>query len=149
MHGSSRTGTLGDVRLLVIEDYAPLRESVARGLRDAGYAVDATGDGSEGLWFAENHPYDVILLDLMLPGTPGLEILRRLRAMVDGLRRDSALFDGEWNAQTVLGREGGLRTFMHPDDGVLAFTQYSYAPADRPDYKLVLLVPQNADGARS
>jgi transcriptional regulator with XRE-family HTH domain len=73
----------------------------------------------------------------------------RLRAMVDGLRRDSALFDGEWNAQTVLGREGGLRTFMHPDDGVLAFTQYSYAPADRPDYKLVLLVPQNADGARS
>ena len=43
-------------------------------------AVDATGDGTEGLWFAENHPYDVILLDLMLPGTPGLEILRRLRA---------------------------------------------------------------------
>lgn len=68
------------MRLLVIEDYAPLRESVARGLRDAGYAVDATGDGTEGLWFAENHPYDVILLDLMLPGTPGLEILRRLRA---------------------------------------------------------------------
>jgi CheY-like chemotaxis protein len=68
------------VRLLVIEDYAPLRESVARGLRDAGYAVDATGDGSEGLWFAENHPYDVILLDLMLPGTPGLDILRKLRA---------------------------------------------------------------------
>jgi DNA-binding response OmpR family regulator len=67
------------VRLLVIEDYAPLRESVARGLRDAGYAVDATGDGSEGLWYAENHPYDVILLDLMLPGIGGLEILKRLR----------------------------------------------------------------------
>ena len=71
------------MRLLVIEDYAPLRESVARDLRDAGYAVDATGDGTEGLWFAENHPYDVILLDLMLPGTPGLEILRRLRATGD------------------------------------------------------------------
>ena len=67
------------MRLLVVEDYAPLRESLARGLRDAGYAVDATGDGTEGLWFAENHPYDVILLDLMLPGTGGLEILRRLR----------------------------------------------------------------------
>ncbi len=67
------------MRLLVIEDYAPLRESLARGLRDAGYAVDATGDGTEGLWFAENHPYDVILLDLMLPGTSGLDILRRLR----------------------------------------------------------------------
>jgi DNA-binding response OmpR family regulator len=67
------------VRLLVVEDYAPLRESLARGLRDAGYAIDATGDGTEGLWFAENHPYDVILLDLMLPGTGGLEILKRLR----------------------------------------------------------------------
>lgn len=68
------------MRLLVIEDYAPLRDSIARGLRDNGYAVDATGDGSEGLWFAENHPYDVILLDLMLPGVSGLEILKRLRA---------------------------------------------------------------------
>jgi DNA-binding response OmpR family regulator len=67
------------VRLLVVEDYAPLRESLARGLRDAGYAVDATGDGTEGLWFAENHPYDVILLDLMLPRTSGLEILKKLR----------------------------------------------------------------------
>ncbi len=67
------------MRLLVIEDYAPLRESVARGLRDAGYAVDTTGDGTEGLWYAENHPYDVILLDLMLPGIGGLEILKRVR----------------------------------------------------------------------
>lgn len=67
------------MRLLVVEDYPPLRESLARGLRDAGYAVDATGDGTEGLWYAENHPYDVILLDLMLPGTGGLEILKRLR----------------------------------------------------------------------
>ena len=68
------------MRLLVVEDYAPLRESLARGLEDAGYAVDATGDGSEGLWYAENHPYDVILLDLMLPGVGGLEILNKLRA---------------------------------------------------------------------
>jgi DNA-binding response OmpR family regulator len=49
-------------------------------LRDNGYAVDATGDGTEGLWFAENHPYDVILLDLMLPGIGGLDILKKLRA---------------------------------------------------------------------
>lgn len=68
------------MRLLVVEDYAPLRESLARGLKDANYAVDATGDGAEGLWYAENHPYDVILLDLMLPGVGGLEILKKLRA---------------------------------------------------------------------
>jgi len=65
----------------------------------------------------------------------------RLREMVDGLRRDSAFFDAEWNAQTVLGREGGLRAFTHPMDGALAYRQFSYSPADRPDYRLVLLVP--------
>jgi len=67
------------VRLLVIEDYPFMREALTRGLRDAGYAVDATGDGSEGLWYAENHPYDVVVLDLMLPGIDGFEILRKLR----------------------------------------------------------------------
>ena len=38
------------MRVLVVEDYGALRESLARGLRDTGYAVDATGEGSEGLW---------------------------------------------------------------------------------------------------
>jgi len=65
----------------------------------------------------------------------------RLREMVEGLRRDSAFFEAEWNAQTVLGREGGLRGFTHPEDGALAYRQYSYSPADRPDTKFVLLVP--------
>jgi DNA-binding response OmpR family regulator len=74
------------VRLLVIEDYAPLRESLARGLRDAGYAVDATGDGSEGLWYAENHPYDAVVLDVMLPGIDGFAILRRLRGAGNATR---------------------------------------------------------------
>jgi DNA-binding response OmpR family regulator len=67
------------VRLLIVEDYTPLRESLARGLRDAGYAVDTTGSGTEGLWYATNHPYDVVILDVMLPGIDGFEILRRLR----------------------------------------------------------------------
>lgn len=59
------------MRLLVIEDHAPLRETLARGLRDAGYAVDTTGSGVEGLWYAQNHPYDVVILDIMLPGIDG------------------------------------------------------------------------------
>ncbi|HEY5923204.1 MAG TPA: response regulator transcription factor [Kofleriaceae bacterium] len=67
------------MRALVVEDYAVLRESLAKGLRDSGYAVDATGEGGEGLWYAENHPYDVIVLDLMLPGLGGLELLKKLR----------------------------------------------------------------------
>jgi DNA-binding response OmpR family regulator len=63
----------------VIEDYVPLRDSLARGLRDEGYAVDATGNGREGLWYAENHPYDAIVLDVMLPGLDGFAVLRALR----------------------------------------------------------------------
>ena len=67
----------------------------------------------------------------------------RLRDLVDGLRRDSALFDAEWQAQTVLGREGGRRAFTHPQDGPLVYTQHSFAPTDRPDTKFVLLVPDS------
>jgi DNA-binding response OmpR family regulator len=68
------------MRLLLIEDYRPVREALTKGLREAGYAVDSTGDGEEGLWYALGNDYDVIILDLMLPGMDGLEILKRLRA---------------------------------------------------------------------
>ncbi len=68
------------MRLLLVEDYRPLRQSLAKGLREAGFAVDATGDGQEGLWYALGNEYDVIVLDLMLPGMDGLEILKKIRA---------------------------------------------------------------------
>ena len=68
------------MRILVVEDYPSLRQSVTRGLREAGFAVDAVADGVEGLSFAETGSYDVILLDIMLPGMDGLAILKRLRA---------------------------------------------------------------------
>ncbi|GAG45443.1 unnamed protein product, partial [marine sediment metagenome] len=64
---------------LLVEDYEPIRTSVAQGLREAGFAVDATGDGQEGLWYARSGDYDVVVLDLMLPKVDGLTILRRLR----------------------------------------------------------------------
>ncbi|MCB1163587.1 response regulator transcription factor [bacterium] len=68
------------MRVLVIEDYRPLRDSLTRGLREAGYAVDAVADGETGQWRALDGDYDVIVLDLMLPGIDGLSILRELRA---------------------------------------------------------------------
>ncbi len=68
------------MRVLFVEDYPPLQKSVAKGLREAGFAVDVTGDGHDALWYALENPYDVIVLDLMLPGLDGLSILRRLRA---------------------------------------------------------------------
>jgi len=67
------------MRVLLVEDYRPLRQSLSQGLREAGFALDVTGDGTEGLWYAEGNTYDVIVLDRMLPGVDGLEILRRIR----------------------------------------------------------------------
>lgn len=68
------------MRVLVIEDHAGLARNVARALREsAGYAVDVSLDGEDGLFLAESNPYDLILLDLMLPRIDGLSILRTLR----------------------------------------------------------------------
>jgi len=67
------------MRLLLVEDYRPLQQSLTKGLREAGFAVDTTGDGKEGLWYAMGNEYDVIILDLMLPGMDGLEILKEMR----------------------------------------------------------------------
>ena len=66
--------------MLLVEDYLPIQKSVARGLREAGFAVDVTGNGDEGLWYALAGGYDVVILDLMIPGIDGLTILQRLRA---------------------------------------------------------------------
>ena len=67
------------MRVLIVEDQARLREWLQKGLEEAHFVVDASGDGEEGLWYAQSNPYDVIILDLMLPGLDGLSILRRLR----------------------------------------------------------------------
>ena len=64
---------------MIVEDYKPLQKSLVKGLREAGFAVDATGDGKEGLWYATTNDYDVIILDIMLPGIDGTEILKKLR----------------------------------------------------------------------
>lgn len=68
------------MRALVIEDNDALRDSVVAAVRAAGFAVDASGDGDDGLWHASSFPYDAIALDIMLPRLSGLDLLRRLRA---------------------------------------------------------------------
>ncbi len=68
------------MKILVVEDHAPLRGSLAKGLREAGFAVDLAADGEEGLWHALEEDYDAIVLDLMLPKLDGLSVLERLRA---------------------------------------------------------------------
>ena len=56
------------MRILVVEDSEKLRRSLVTALRRTGYAVDETGDGKQGHWLAISVAYDVIVLDLMLPG---------------------------------------------------------------------------------
>jgi transcriptional regulator with XRE-family HTH domain len=65
----------------------------------------------------------------------------RAHALVERLRRDSALFRTAWEEQSVLEREGGVRQFQHPKDGALRFVQHTFTPAERPDHKLVILTP--------
>jgi DNA-binding response OmpR family regulator len=68
------------MRVLVIEDSVRLQDALARSLRHAGFAVDLVGDGKQGLVQASHNEYDAVVLDLMLPGLDGLELLRQLRA---------------------------------------------------------------------
>jgi two-component system OmpR family response regulator len=68
------------VRLLVVEDEKGLAEALRRGLSNEGFVVDVVHDGVSGLWAASEHPYDAVVLDLMLPGKNGYEVLRELRA---------------------------------------------------------------------
>jgi len=67
------------MRILVIEDERKVAEFVARGLRDQRFAVDVSNDGQTGWEMASSCSYDLVILDLMLPGLSGLEILKRIR----------------------------------------------------------------------
>jgi two-component system, OmpR family, response regulator len=67
------------MRVLVVEDEPDLLGSLLKALREDDYAADGAPDGEEGLYKAEGNEYDVIVLDVMLPGIDGWELLRRLR----------------------------------------------------------------------
>ena len=67
------------MRVLVVEDEVRLARGLRIGLEREGLAVDVAVDGPEGLWFSRENPYDVILLDVMLPGLSGHQVCRQLR----------------------------------------------------------------------
>lgn len=72
------------MRLLVIEDEAKIARVIGTALRRESHAVDIVHDGDEGLAMAESEPYDLLIIDRMLPGLSGTEIIEKLRARGQG-----------------------------------------------------------------
>jgi two-component system, OmpR family, response regulator RegX3 len=70
-------------RILLVEDESAIAEAVVYALRDAGFEVDAAGDGDTALEASRRGSYDLMILDLLLPGLPGLEVCRTVRAESD------------------------------------------------------------------
>jgi DNA-binding response OmpR family regulator len=70
-------------RILVVEDETPIAEAVTYALRGAGYEVDIAADGATGLEATRERPFDLMVLDLMLPGLSGLDVCRAVRAESD------------------------------------------------------------------
>ena len=68
------------MRLLVIEDDATLRQSLAQRLEDQGFAVEQSADGKEGLYYASEYPIDLAIIDLGLPEVSGIDIIKQVRA---------------------------------------------------------------------
>ena len=68
------------MRLLVVEDDMSLANALIRCLREESYAVDHAADGQEAEWMTFENPYDLILLDIMLPRKSGQEVLKALRS---------------------------------------------------------------------
>ena len=69
------------MRLLVVEDEAKTADFLAKGLRESGFAVDVALNGLDGRYFIEQQEYDLIILDVMLPGLNGWQLLQQIRKL--------------------------------------------------------------------
>ena len=99
------------MRILLIEDEQALREQVQERLQAEGYTVDASGDGKEGLYLASEYPVDLAVVDLGLPGMPGLDIIRTLRAEGRDLPILILTARGKWE-EKVTGLEAGADDYL-------------------------------------
>lgn len=68
-----------EMRILLVEDEQKIASFIKRGLREEHYSVDVSFDGEEGLFMAQSNSYDLIILDIMLPGKDGISVCRTLR----------------------------------------------------------------------
>ena len=107
------------MRILLVEDDNDLQTSLSGILREAGYAVDVSGDGIEGLFFGQEYPLDLAIIDLGLPGMPGLEVIRKLRQQERQFPILILTARAEWQDK-VEGLEAGADDYLtkpfHPEE---------------------------------
>ena len=99
------------MRVLVIEDELSLLEQVRARLQAEGYRVDASSDGTDGLYLATEYPLDAAIVDLGLPGMSGIEIIKRLRAQGSSLPILILTARGRWQDK-VEGLEAGADDYL-------------------------------------
>ncbi len=99
------------MRILVIEDEAPLREQLVTCLKELDYAVDAGKDGEEGLYLGLEYPFDVAIIDLGLPKIEGIDVVRRLREKDKTFPILILTARGRWQ-EKVTGLEAGADDYM-------------------------------------
>ncbi|MBA5707543.1 DNA-binding response regulator [Pseudomonas fulva] len=107
------------MRLLLVEDNVPLADELTTALQRQGYAVDWLADGRDAIYQGQCEPYDLIILDLGLPGLPGLEVLAQWRAA--GLLTPVLILTarGSW-AERIEGLKAGADDYLskpfHPEE---------------------------------
>jgi two-component system response regulator PhoP len=99
------------MRILIIEDEATLRRGICARLSEEGLGAEGSGDGDEGLYLAREYPFDAAIIDLGLPGIPGLDIIRRLRAEGSKLPILVLTARGRWQDK-VEGLEAGADDYL-------------------------------------
>ena len=110
------------MRLLLVEDSVPLADELIASLNRQGYATDWLADGRDAEYQGASEPYDLIILDLGLPGKPGLEVLRAWRAA--GVATPVLILTarGSW-AERIDGLKAGADDYLtkpfHPEELLL------------------------------
>lgn len=99
------------MRLLVVEDEAPLREQLERSLRGAGYVVDAAEDGEEALYYGREYDYDAAVVDIGLPKLDGVEVIKTFRGEDRGFPVLILTARGHWQDK-VGGLEAGADDYL-------------------------------------
>lgn len=126
------------MRLLIVEDHVALADELHADLARLGYAVDWLADGRDAVYQGSSEPYDLIVLDLGLPGKPGLDVLREWRA--NGLKTPVLILTARdhW-AERIDGLKAGADDYLtkpfHPEElqlRIQALLRRSHGLANQP-----------------